>query len=500
MKYVLGIDNGGTSSKAVLFDLAGREIAQAKENTRLLTPHAGWTERDMEELWQVNARVVRETIRKAGVPAEQIIGLSISGHGKGLYLVDGDGAPARAGIVSTDTRAWEYIDRWNADGTADQLFERTRQSVMACQPVALLKWMQEHEPQVLRSTKYVFDVKDYVRYRLTGEACCEITDMSGSSLVNLDTRQYDPEILSLLGLEEVWDKLPPLRDSFECCGRVTKEAAALSGLKEGMPVAAGLFDIDACAIAMNVVNGDAIATIAGTWAISEYIGRAPVLDHSVKMNSIYCLPGYYLAEESMPASASNLEWFAQNFLQEKARESGKPLYDTANEVLSHEPEDSGVVFLPYLYGGDDAKATAAFVGLDGSRTREDMLRAVYECVCFVHKVQIERLLKSRKGKPAAIRLAGGVVNSPAWVQMFADVLGLPVETVDVSELGALGAAMTAAVAGGCFASLPEAAAAMTRPGKVYAPVSSRALVYARKYETFLAAQEALKPLWAKLKR
>lgn len=500
-KYVMGVDNGGTSSKAVLFDLSGREIAQAKENTRLLTPRPGFTERDMEELWQVNARVIRETIEKAGVAPEEIIGLSMSGHGKGLYLVGHDGKPARPGIVSTDSRAYAYVDQWNFDGTADKMFEMTRQSILACQPVALLKWLQENEPEAIANTKYIFDVKDYIRYRLTGEAFCEITDMSGSSLVNLNTASYDMEILRLLGLEEIWDKLPPLADSFACCGCVTAEAAALSGLKEGTPVAAGFFDIDACAIAMNVVDGETIASIAGTWAINEYIAKEPVLDRSVKMNSLYCLPGYYLAEESAPTSASNLEWFVNNFMKEAAREKGKPLYETANEVLEREPEDSGVVFLPYLYGGcDDAKATAAFLGLTGANTRADMLRAVYECVCFVHKLQVDRLLKSRKTPPRAIRLAGGVVNSPAWVQMFADIFEMPVETVEVSELGALGAAMAAAVAGGCFDTLEQAAATMTRPGKTYQPDPARAEIYRAKYETFCEADRALAPLWAKLNK
>ena len=501
-KYVLGIDNGGTSSKAVLFDLSGREIAQAKENTRLLTPRPSFTERDMEELWLVNARVVRETIRRAGVQPEEILGVSMSGHGKGLYLVGFDGKPARSGIVSTDSRAYDCIDRWNADGTAEKLFSLTCQSVMACQPVALLRWLMEHEPDVLSRTQYIFDVKDYIRFRLTGEAHAEITDMSGSNLVNLHTRQYDPQILTLLGLDaSISEKLPPLADSFACCGRVTAEAAALSGLREGTPVAAGLFDIDACAIAMNVVDGEDIASIAGTWAINEYIAKAPVLDHSVKMNSLYCLPGYYLAEESAPTSASNLEWFVNNFLREAAKEKGLPLYETANLVLEREPDDNRIVFLPYLYGGcDDAKATGAFLGLDGSHTREDMLRAVYECVCFIHKLQVDRLNRSRETPAKAARLAGGVVNSPKWVQMFADVFEMPVETVEVSELGALGAAMTAAVAGGCFETLQDAAAAMTHPGRTYLPDPARSEKYRRKYEAFLAANEALKPLWKTLKR
>lgn len=162
------------------------------------------------------------------------------------------------------------------------------------------------------------------------------------------------------------------------------------------------------------------------------------------MNSLYCLPGYYLVEESAPTSASNLEWFVGNFLQETAREKGKPLYDTANEALESPPKETGIVFLPYLYGGcDDAKATAAFLGLTGDNTREEMLRAVYECVCFVHKMQVEPPGFKSRGTPPLLPscLAGGVVNQPGLGAAVCDVFAMDVETVEVSELGALGAAI-----------------------------------------------------------
>ncbi len=498
-KFVLGIDNGGTGSKAVLFDLNGREMGQARENTEMLTPRPGFTERDMDALWQVNARVIREAIRKAGVNPSDIISVSHSGHGKGLYLVGHDGNPVRNGIVSTDTRAFEYVDRWTREGIAARLYEKTCQAMLSCQPAALLKWLNDHEPGTLQKTKYVFGVKDYIRYRMTGEAFAEITDMSGSGLVNLHTKQYDSEILRLLGLAEIEDKLPPLADSFQMCGRLTEQAAKETGLVAGTPVAAGLFDIDACALAMNVVDDRYIASIAGTWSINEYLSKRPVLGHSVKMNSIYCIPGYYLAEECSPTSASNLEWFIQNFLKEMAQQEQKSLYDLANQVLDAPPSPQSIIFLPYVFGGmDDPEAKAAFVGMDASNTRADMLRSVYECIVLGHRTQIDRLLASRETPPCGIRLAGGIVNSPLWVQMFADVLQMPVETVTVNELGALGAAITAAVSAGCFASPAEAAGHMSHSGRTYLPNPAYAAVYEKKYRAFRAVNDALGGVWKQL--
>lgn len=170
MGYVLGLDNGGTSTKAVLFDTSGRQVASAKRQTAMSTPRPGFTERDMEELWAMNCQVIRETVASSGVDPADILGVSFSGHGKGLYLWGKDGKPARPGIVSTDSRAQQVVEDWQRQGVTEKAFARTCQSVLPSQPVALLKWIKENEPQVLDNTRWVFGVKDYIRFRMTGEA------------------------------------------------------------------------------------------------------------------------------------------------------------------------------------------------------------------------------------------------------------------------------------------------------------------------------------------
>ncbi len=195
--YFLGIDNGGTMSKAVLFDRTGTEVGSASEQMALITPQPGFTERDMELLWQMNVRVINAAVAAADIDPKAIKGIACTGHGKGLYLWGKDGKPAYNGIVSTDSRAWEYPARWAEDGTADKAFEMSNQSILACQPVSLLNWFKDHKPEVLENTEWIFAVKDYIRFRLTGEAFAEVTDYSGSNLMNLETKEFDPELLAL---------------------------------------------------------------------------------------------------------------------------------------------------------------------------------------------------------------------------------------------------------------------------------------------------------------
>jgi len=495
----LGIDNGGSVTKAVIFDVNGREIASASEKVPMLRPHPGFTERDMEALWQANLKVIREVIENSKLNADQIKGVACTGHGKGLYLWGKDDKPAYNGIVSTDARAWAYPEQWEKDGTAEKVFPTTMQKPLACQPVALWRWFQDNRPEVLSQVRWIFAVKDYIRFRLTGEAWAEVTDYSGSSMMNLEEVSFDREVLQDFGVADMYDKLPPVRYSTELCGSITPEVAALTGLRQGISVAAGMFDIDACAVAMDVTDEKNLCVIAGTWGINEYISRQPVLNKSIKMNSLFCLPGYFLIEESSATSASNNEWFTDLFLdveKSQAQERGISIYALTEELAaSVRVDEQSILFLPFLYGSNDnPQAKACFIGLESTHTRAQVIRAVLEGIVFSHRVHIDRLLANRDS-PDVIRLAGGAVNSRTWSQMFADVIGLPVETIDTKELGALGCAMTAAVASGLYSDLKEAARHMVRVKERLEPDLQKKVAYDRKFALFVQASQALDGLW-----
>ena len=500
MKYFLGLDNGGTTTKAALYDIDGKEIGVSSMETAAFTPKPGFIERDMEEMWRANCAVIRSVLEKTGVSAEDVCGLAICGHGKGLYLWGKDNKPARRGIISTDNRAYAYPVKWKADGTEERAFKLSCQHVLACQPVSLLAWLKDNEPESVENTQWVFECKDYVRFRLTGEARAEITDYSGANLMNLHTRAYDPELLACFGLEDIYDKLPPLCKSTEIVGGVSEEAAALCGLKPGTPVVGGMFDIDACAIAVNVLDSNTICMIAGTWSINEYPREAPVVDGSVLMNSLFCLPEYYLIEDSSPTSAGNNEWFIKNLLPEvraEAKAKGSSVYDQMNEWVDSIPATEFVpIFMPFLMASNvHPNAKSTFIGMSASHTRAHMVRSVYEGIVFCHRYHLEKLLKTRDKAPECIRLAGGAAKSKVWSQMFADILGFPVETVDANETGALGCAITVAAATGAYPSLEEAAKHMCPVGRRYEPNEAVRAAYNRRYALYVKAIECLDPLW-----
>jgi L-xylulokinase len=503
MKYYLGLDNGGTTTKAAVFDERGREAASAGTQTAMITPKPGFTERDMEEMWQANCLVIRRALEKSPCRPKDIAAVAVCGHGKGLYLWGKDGKPVRHGIISTDNRAWRHVKRWKENGVEAEAFDLSLQHVMACQPPALLAWLKDNEPEAYANIGWVFECKDYVRFRMTGSARAEITDYSGTGLLNLRTRAYDRRLLTLFGVEEVAEALPPLCGSAEICGQVSEEASAACGLLAGTPVAGGMFDIDACAIATGVVDPQNICMIAGTWSINEYLRAEPVTDGRVLMNSLFCLPEYYLIEESSPTSAGNNEWFVRTLLPEvgeSEQKAGRSIFALMEKwVESVPPETFCPVFLPFLMASNvHPNARGSFVGLSNFHTRAHLLRSVYEGITFSHKYHLDKLLATRRETPRAVRLSGGVTNSALWTQMFADCLELPVETVKVNESGALGCAIAAAAAIGEHASLSEAAAAMCSIAPPVLPRPEYAKVYQRKYAMYLRVIDALDSVWSEM--
>lgn len=504
MKYYLGLDNGGTSTKASLFTIDGNEICTVSTDTNMITPRPGFTERDMEEMWRANCKVIKDVIILSGIDSQDVAAVACCGHGKGLYLWDKSGKPARNGIISTDRRAQKYVDHWIVDGTEKRVFAISCQHIMACQPVALLAWLKDNEPETLENVQWIFECKDYVRFRLTGEAYAEKTDYSGANLLNLHTEQYDKELMKLFGIEELLHALPPLRGSFEVCGGISEKVAFLTGLVAGTPVAGGMFDIDACALAVDVTDEDHLCMIAGTWSINEYIRKEPVLDGKILMNSLFCIDGYYLIEESSATSAGNNEWFIKTLMPElvlQCKAEGRSIYDKANElVASLSAQDFCPTFLPFLMASNaNPNALGCFVGLSNYHTRAHIMRSVYEGITFSHKYHLEKLLATRDYPPKSIHLAGGAAHSEIWAQVFADVMNMPIETVQANETGTLGCAMAAAVACGDYIDIQTATKNMTKISRVVYPIENNVKAYERKYDLYMKLIDALDPVWEEYK-
>lgn len=494
-EYVLGIDNGGTVIKGALYRLNGEEVAVVSQKMQMQTPYPGHTERDSEEMWQANVAVIKALLKRTKIRGEEIAGLSITGHGNGVYLAKKDGTPTYPGVISTDTRGRDYVKKWLSDGTFQRTLPKTYNSIWAGQPAPILRWLVDNRPEVMAETDYVFMCKDYLRFRLTGQAHTEISDFSGGGMLNIAEKRIDRQLLDEFGIGEIYSKLPPLSQPLSVTGYITEEVAALTGLQAGTPVAGGTMDMHASAIATGSIQQDQLCVTAGTWSINEYIGSDPVISDELFMCAI-APENRYLVAEGSPTSASNLEWFLTEVFKDVKIPKKQSIYELSNQLVAEVPHDaSNLIFLPFLFGTNvDANAKSAFIGLSAWHSRGHLVRAIYEGIVFSHRHHIDKL-KAQGGSFKRARIAGGVVNSDFWIQMFADILQVPIEVTKTKELGAMGAAIIAGVSVGVFETIQEATEEMVHVIKVVQPDSRKKAAYDEKYSLYRDVIEKLKPAW-----
>ena len=492
-RYVLGIDNGGTFTKAAIYDADGSIIALDQAHLDTLTPKPLFSERDIEEFWQANVRAIRRCLEASGIDPAEIAALAVTGHGNGLYLVDGQGRGVRPGIISTDGRAQSIVDEWMADPQfRTRMRAKTGSEIWAGQPPALLAWLEANEPDVWERTDYVLCAKDFIRFRLTGKAAIETTDCSAIGFLDVRSLRLDPDVFDFLGLTRWMGKIPELCGPADIAGYVTKEAAELTGLVEGTPVAGGVMDVAAGALAAGLVTENELCVITGTWSINEVISRELDTSEDVFLTMAYAVPDSWLILEASPNGVSNLDWFVRQVIRQTLERFG---HEELNDgevfeicermILDFTPGEDDPFFVPYVNGTSVIPdGRAEFVGLTAFHDIRHIVRAVYEGVIFSHMYHIAKLREYTTLK-GHVRFTGGAANSKIWTQMFADAIGAPVDVVDAAESGTLGTAICSAVAAGLYPDIHTAVESMTSaPRETVHPNPEFTDLFRRRYARF----------------
>jgi L-xylulokinase len=492
-KYLLSVDNGLTATKAVLFQIDGRQIESSLEKTPVVN-HGDFSEIDMDQQWLKTAKCIRDVIKKADINPSEIAAVGGTGHGAGLYLLNHENQPLGMAITSMDSRSSYLVKQWQDENVS--AYDMTLHPVWAGQAIPILRWLKLHEADRYSRISKILSVKDWIKFRLTGRITNEYTDASNSGLVNLRTRSYDKEILNIYGIQEMYDKLADLSGSCEIIGYVTNEAAAQTGLAEGTPVTAGLFDVVSCALGSGIYDDSRYSMIAGTWNINSGIEKDIVHCDSNTKCSLYADGTNYIYVESSATSAVNLEWFVDNMIGgigNTHTDKGN-LYKKIDEgVEKIKPEESNVIYLPFVHDSYLAEGVnAGFSGIRAEHNIFHVLRSVFEGVAFAHRMHIDNLKKGGIIRDSAV-LSGGASNSDIWCQIFADILNIEVLTTESSQAGALGTAANAAAAIGLYRDLEDSVKNMVKIARTYYP-GENSDTYQLKYKAF---KELIEKLQAK---
>jgi len=489
---LVGIDAGLTSTKAVAFASDGGAVASASRDTPGRSPCPDREEQPHDDLWRAVADAVSDVVAADAVDPERIAGAGVAGHGHGLYALDADGDPAFPGIKSTDGRAVELCEAWREDGTLAAARERLGWEPFGADPFSLLAWLRREAPDRYERVHRLLFCKDVLTHRLTGRAA---TDTMEASVFG--TSDDAAGAFELLGIANCADAVPEAVPSTARVGTVTDEAAAVTGIPAGTPVAAGLHDVGACALGAGAVRPGQGVLVVGTWGQSVAIGESPTPPGSPGISRRY-LDGW-LTYRGTRSAAACVDWFVGECAPDwrtEAADAGVDeyaLYD--DRVAAVTPGAGGVLFQPFLRGStDDPTARAGFYGLRADHGKAHMLRAIYEGVAVDVCSALARL------EPADgytdVRLTGGGARSEVWSRIFADVRAGPVTVPGVGQAGALGAALCGGVAAGVYADAAAAVDAAVTTDRTHTPEQPDR--YKRVREAFDLASERLPPVWTAL--
>ncbi|MDP3196237.1 FGGY-family carbohydrate kinase [Tabrizicola sp.] len=492
---LLGIDNGLTMTKAVVFDAKGQVLATARRRIAQAIPEPRHVERDMAALWRAAAEAIHEALEVAGRP--EIAAVAATAHGDGLYLLDRAGQPLGPGILSLDSRAGTIVAGWDANGISTAALPLSGQMPHASAPSALLAWIRDHQPERFARIGHVLACKDWLRFCLTGTIGTDLTEAS-TSFTDVTTQDWTSEVLDLYGLRSLRNALPAVTRPDDVVGRVNPEAAALTGLRLGTPVVAGLHDVTASALGIGGHSAGRIAIVAGTYSINETVSHTPKTDPRW-----FCRNGLHKGEWNnmaiSPASAANYDWFLDTLTgtdRSRAEAEGRSIHLLVEpEVHAALDRVSTVLFHPYLYGSPHGpQASGGFLGLHGWHVRGDLIRAVIEGIAFNHRVHLDALREGFQSTEA--RLTGGISGSPLYSQVFADALGLPVTVTHTEEAAAWGAALCAGAGVGLFpdpTADPRDLAVTT-----YTPDPTRSAALETRFRLHCDISIALSPLWPRI--
>ncbi|HXO08000.1 MAG TPA: xylulokinase [Solirubrobacteraceae bacterium] len=448
----VGIDVGTSGVKGVAIDDDGAVLARAEAGYPFATPLPGWVEQDPEEWWRATESVLAQLHEAAGAP----VGIGLSGQMHGLVALDSADRVVRPSILWNDQRSAAQCDQIERTIGLERLVQLTGNRAIPGFTAPKMLWMRESEPDLWARVRRVMLPKDYVRLRLCGVHATDVSDASGTLLLDVGARAWSEEVLEALELDR---RLLP----------EVLESPVISGTRaDGVPVAAGAGDQAAGALGVGVSHPGPLSIVLGTSGVvfaaseqfrSEPEGRLQAFCHA--------RPLAWHVMGVMLSAAGSLGW-ARDTLAPDA-----PFDELLAGADRWAPGVEGLIFLPYLAGERtphvDPEARAAFAGMSLRHDRAALVRAVLEGVAFGLRDCLD-LISGLGIETTLGRVSGGGARSRLWLQIVASALELPLEEVAVQEGAAFGAALLGGVAAGVWDDVDAAIGATVRPGSIIEPV------------------------------
>lgn len=459
MEYVMGIDLGTSSVKAILIDREGNLKAVAQKSYDVEIPRPGFACQRSEIWWERTKAAIGESVKKAGVSPAQIKAAGFSGQMHGLVALDREKRPLMPAVIWMDQRSRdqqkEIIRVMREHRLEGQLMNRPVPGMMLCS----LLWVKENQPEIYEKIAYVLLPKDYIRFRLGGTIETDETDGAGSLAFSVRDRKWCRELLENLQISE--EIFPKAVKPYDVTGRVTKKAAQETGLMEGTILAAGGADSAMQLTGNGVVEEHMLAVNIGTASQILTVMSKPVYDGKLRTQTLCHAASDLWYQQCGSLNGGN----ALSWLKNRILASDADFAKLDQEAAQVPAGSSGVLFLPYLAGErvpyENPDARGVFYGLSMEHGQAHLVRSVMEGIVLNLRQCLDIFEETGIRTEGRYLIAsGGGARGKTWRQIQADIFNMPVYKAKTREEACTGAAMTAAVGAGWFHSVEEAAKAI----------------------------------------
>ena len=497
MTAFLGLDLGTSGTKALLCGVDGAVLATATCEHPISMPRPGWSEQNPADWWTSAVKATQAVMTQSAIVSKAVKGIGLSGQMHGSVFLNDRREVLRPAILWNDQRtAAECQEIEDRAGGRAHLIQMVSNPAFTGFTAPKILWVRKYEPELFAQVKQVLLPKDYLRLRLTGELATEVSDASGTLLLDVIRRRWCEPLLKALDLDPAL--LPRCVESATITGQLTADAALTLGLQPGIPVVGGAGDQAAGAVGMGIVAPGLLSAALGTSGVifahadrprTEPGGRVHTMCHAVA--DAWHLMGVVLS------AGGSLQWFRNQFCAEEtasAKTRGVDPYDLILESAARAPAGAeGLLFLPYLTGErhpySDPSARGAWIGLTARHTKAHLARAVVEGISFALRDCL-LVMRGLGCTASQIRLSGGGARSPIWRQWLADIFGQPVALTTSTEGPAFGVALLAMVGAGAYSTVPGACTATIRTTEVTDPRPAES----SRYEAIHAEYQRLYPL------
>lgn len=444
MDYIVGIDIGTTSTKALLYDLNGKIYAKANIGYHLYQDLPDMAEEDPDDIFNATLSAIQEVVTKAKRTDGKVIAISWSAQQHSLIALDENYKPLTRTITWADNRAEKYAREYKENGKGMFVYQHTGLPIHPMGPFYKLLWLQAEHPEICKKTAYWVGIKEYIIWRYTNVLAEETSMAAATGLLNMRSVDWDDEVLKLVNVKR--SQLPDLVETTHAIVGIRSEYAKVMGIPDDVKVVMGATDGALSTIGVGALETGTLAINIGTSAAVRSFVDKPIVDPKARL---YCYPimnGKYLVGGPINSGGIVFNWAHDAMftgVQETAKMLKSSSYNLLTEIAKTVPAGSaGLLFHPYL-GGEraplwDANARGSFFGLNRNHTRAHMVRAVLEGIVF-NLYMTTLALTEVTGDPKDILVAGGFVQSSLGRQIMADVYEHEITIPDSYESGCLAA-------------------------------------------------------------